>query len=600
MGMVIMTFLLVLYSTFLTRSGILGETSVHTFTDLGLSGQLLVLLFGYLFSVLILFIVRWKEVPTISKNINFWSKEFFLFMAVLVFIFSSIGITISTSLPVINKIFGTNLAAPAELQFFYFRWNVWFAVLIGVLSGIGQFLYWNRVAKKELSNAIFRPFLAAILSASAIIILIAFSELNFAFEGEYYQWLDEAGLTDSFFRKVSRYFQFGIFIFADEILLASALFAVFANIDILYHLLVKNKNSFRVTGGSLAHVGFGLMLVGILFSSGYDTIVSTNFAPGELKFLPNEQDRKDNVLLSRMVPKIINGYQVTYIGKREAQAPISDLKVLEDRGSEIKIQFDDARGDRYSDWLPKDQFRVMKDGELTLDTSFIRVFLDETVAFTKPPHVNGRNFYGLLFQSLEMKNDTVRVQNDPFILYPESEVNGQSIISHPSRRIFFDRDLYVHVSSLPSNQEFDPEYEESQLIIAKGDTLSEGELSYYLKDVVLLDSNELWSLQAKATIEIRVQDTVLIAQPILRFSKIDNLPRPGNFVIPELGMRITFRFIDSKQGLFGFYVLRQKSFPDDYVVIQALHKPWINILWFGTFVLVFGFLVAIFRRRKEG
>ena len=39
------SFILILYSTFLTRSGILGDSSVHSFTDLGLSGQLLVYLF---------------------------------------------------------------------------------------------------------------------------------------------------------------------------------------------------------------------------------------------------------------------------------------------------------------------------------------------------------------------------------------------------------------------------------------------------------------------------------------------------------------------------------------------------------------------------
>ena len=37
----ITTFILILYSTFLTRSGILGNTSVHAFTDLGMSGHLL-------------------------------------------------------------------------------------------------------------------------------------------------------------------------------------------------------------------------------------------------------------------------------------------------------------------------------------------------------------------------------------------------------------------------------------------------------------------------------------------------------------------------------------------------------------------------------
>ena len=40
----ILQFLLIIYSTFLTRSGILGDTSVHAFTDLGMNTQLLMFL----------------------------------------------------------------------------------------------------------------------------------------------------------------------------------------------------------------------------------------------------------------------------------------------------------------------------------------------------------------------------------------------------------------------------------------------------------------------------------------------------------------------------------------------------------------------------
>ena len=39
--LIISSYIMVLYATFLTRSGVLGETSVHSFTDLGLAGQLM-------------------------------------------------------------------------------------------------------------------------------------------------------------------------------------------------------------------------------------------------------------------------------------------------------------------------------------------------------------------------------------------------------------------------------------------------------------------------------------------------------------------------------------------------------------------------------
>src|SRR5687767_11737206 len=50
-----LTFIFILYSTFLTRSGILGEASVHAFTDLGMNKQLYLLL--YVFTWLPAFLV---------------------------------------------------------------------------------------------------------------------------------------------------------------------------------------------------------------------------------------------------------------------------------------------------------------------------------------------------------------------------------------------------------------------------------------------------------------------------------------------------------------------------------------------------------------
>ncbi len=50
----ITVFILILYSTFLTRSGILGDASVHSFTDLGLSGQLLLYLLFFTVAAVIL------------------------------------------------------------------------------------------------------------------------------------------------------------------------------------------------------------------------------------------------------------------------------------------------------------------------------------------------------------------------------------------------------------------------------------------------------------------------------------------------------------------------------------------------------------------
>jgi cytochrome c-type biogenesis protein CcmF len=64
----ILTFLFILYSTFLTRSGILGETSVHAFTDLGMNWQLLAFLLVFTLPSLFFFFRSLKKNTHHSKR----------------------------------------------------------------------------------------------------------------------------------------------------------------------------------------------------------------------------------------------------------------------------------------------------------------------------------------------------------------------------------------------------------------------------------------------------------------------------------------------------------------------------------------------------
>src|SRR5688572_8025098 len=82
--LVIATFLLVLYATFLTRSGILGNASVHSFTDLGLSGQLFAYLAAFLVLSVVLLVWRWKDIPATEKEVKTYSPDFWIFIGATV------------------------------------------------------------------------------------------------------------------------------------------------------------------------------------------------------------------------------------------------------------------------------------------------------------------------------------------------------------------------------------------------------------------------------------------------------------------------------------------------------------------------------------
>ena len=230
------TFILILYSTFLTRSGILGDASVHSFTDLGLSGQLLLYLFAFIILSIILVAYRWKSLPSSDSEISAYSREFWIFMGVTALCLMGFQVIFVTSYPVYNaiveQVFGgiSNLAPPAEADVFYSKYQLWFAVVVALLSGTAQFFWWKKMDSKKLFNSLFYPVMLTMVLSSIIIITARMSELPYI------------------------------------ILLTAGIYIILANISVIRSIM---KAGFKLAGGAMAHVGLGLMLIGILFSSGY-------------------------------------------------------------------------------------------------------------------------------------------------------------------------------------------------------------------------------------------------------------------------------------------------------------------------------------------
>ena len=96
----LLSFILVLYSTFLTRSGILGNSSVHAFTDLGMSGQLVFYLLGLTIPAIVLLAMNWKKIPAPEKEEAMASREFWIFVGAGILFISAFQIILYTSIPV--------------------------------------------------------------------------------------------------------------------------------------------------------------------------------------------------------------------------------------------------------------------------------------------------------------------------------------------------------------------------------------------------------------------------------------------------------------------------------------------------------------------
>lgn len=234
-------FILVLYSTFLTRSGVLGETSVHSFVDPGMWVYILLLIVIALFAGLgfgLLFL-RWKEMPVVPVQHSLISREFALFLGASSLVFASIFILIGTSSPIITNIMKGKISAVDPS--FYVTTTLPLGIAIALLSGIGQLLWWQNSKTEALLKQLSLP---AILSA-------LFTVVTFFMGAEHATMI--------------------IFIFASS-------FALFTNLMVGYKIVLGNP---KLAGGALAHVGLAIMFLGFVASAKYDDVKTVSLEQGK-------------------------------------------------------------------------------------------------------------------------------------------------------------------------------------------------------------------------------------------------------------------------------------------------------------------------------
>ena len=306
----LLSFILILYSTYLTRSGDLQDTSVHAFVTAGINWQLRIFVLLFMIPSLVLFIRRYKQIPFIAKEENSYSREFWMFIGSLVLFLSAIFIIVFTSLPVINKIINTNFAISEDPEFFYNRIQVFVAILLGILTAVTQYLKYRNTEKKHLIRKIGIPTLVAVIVSVAI----------------------------SYFGDIE-YDTYGIgFLAAIHLALFAAVYAIVANTAYIWAGL---RGKLKAAGASVAHVGFGMMLLGMLISSSKKEVLSMNFV-NPLNFGPDAKEKGvQNLTLYQGIKTDMGKYWATYL-----------KDTLDDKGKITYFQIEMERKDG------KDKFYV--------------------------------------------------------------------------------------------------------------------------------------------------------------------------------------------------------------------------------------------------
>lgn len=271
----VLTFILILYSTFLTRSGILGNTSVHAFTDLGMTGQLVVYMAFFTVISIFLIIKNYKHI-SVSQDEHISSREFWMFIGMLVLLIGAIQITSTTSIPVWNKLFGLKQAPPVDPIDHYNSWQIPVAVIVCLLIGVSQFFKYKITEGKIFFRKI-------ILSVSIAVLITGAS---------------------AFVLKEYRPHYYALFF--------ASVFAIVANLDFLIRVL---KGKVKQSGASVAHIGIGMILLGALISNSKKEVISQNVKNVNLgKDFPNQE----NIMIEQRTDTLPMGdYFVTYKGKEQ-------------------------------------------------------------------------------------------------------------------------------------------------------------------------------------------------------------------------------------------------------------------------------------------
>ncbi len=503
-----LTFIFILYSTFLTRTGILGDTSVHSFTDAGTAINAMILIFVSSFTIpsLALFFVYMKKMPSIHKEENTNSREFWMFIGSLVFFLTAIFIIAKTSVPVYNKIFGSSIAQPEDVEFSYNKVVILVAIIIGLLSAVTQYFKYKKTAPGYILKKIAVP---TLIAAIIVALLSVFYPLTYYKQG--------AG-----------------FLGAAYVALFAAIYSVVANAAYIWTGL---NGKLKAAGGSIAHLGFALMIAGILISSSNKEVISSSRANGiNLNIsgkdpLTKQTDNPlENLTLIRQVPATMGPYEVTYL---------------------------------------KDSFGNEK----------------------------GRRFYELQFQRIDP--DTKKVL-EQFTLWPDVYImKDNNMSSNPDTKAYLGKDVFTYISYAINNKEEDTaQFKIKEMAI--GDTAFYSNGIIILNGVVKNPNNEKYHFKPTdvalmADITLVSKDSMHYkASPLIQIdqfgtNQIDDTVYAQNLYLRFAGVADTTKL---KIGI------KESEKIIEYVTLKAYVFPFINLVWVGLVIMALGIIMSAIKRAK--
>jgi cytochrome c-type biogenesis protein CcmF len=579
----IAAFLLVVYSTFLTKSGILAESSVHAFTEEGLNQELAAFMCFFLWvsvcflsrnllmsgiytvtcifvwivfvlghpaaammiligaSLVVMIFSYVQHFPREEKEEELWSREFWMFIGALVLIVAAGQIAYFTSMPVINKFLKTDLLhsgvehiqgwfnedtrnellngtiAPRKPAF-YNKWQAAFAILIVILMGVGQFFKYRKSKFSDVIRGVLWPLIASVI-------------LGFTFA--YFFYFD----TASRMLPLEKRNLFSILCF----LVIGILFSIFSNIEYFRRII---KGGVRKAGASIAHVGFGLLMLGAVVSTSKKDTISMNTSSTDIRSLVSRGDNAENIYLRRGDTLPMGNYMVTYSGK---------------------------------EW------------EVRNGTDYVHFNID-------------------FFSQNGIHAGEKQFRLQPFI--QKNKFMGDAV--EPDTKHFLYKDIYSYVKFVPNSSLIPPSEAKTQNddfeaprnnTIGIGDTIFADNALAILKNISRLDDSTIAAdtnvIGVVATFELIDRNMQRrTVTPIYFANRNTGTTRQEEAIDEISGTKLVFWKVRPENGKIDVYSSVMLSKKPDFVVLEVSEFPAINVLWLGCLVMITGTFIALLERRR--
>lgn len=261
-------FVLFCYGTFLTRSGFLGDTSVHSFAEMDRSALWLLTGIGTLAAGSLAFVAfqanKWLIKSEPGRAADFpLNRESLYAWGIWLLVFFGLTTGIGMSVPLIQSLAGQKPKMVEE--HLYHQILAWPFPLIAILMAVAPFVSWRGLSARELAGKLVNVLALTVGTAGFLLLWVKWAGQEILLGSTAIRIPGNAAdptKTIEFFKGFSPNNTAWIVILA-----GICLFGIYANAARAISLFKKSKLGI---GGFLTHVGVFVTLLGLIVSRGFE------------------------------------------------------------------------------------------------------------------------------------------------------------------------------------------------------------------------------------------------------------------------------------------------------------------------------------------